>query len=216
MHGLKLTTIAALAASVSLVLATPPACLLACVAQVEKNSKCSSLADLECICTSIGEEVEKCLDSQCPDGDADTAKKAFEASCKEQGHDVSGADSSSSDSSSSSSSAASSSASSADPSSSDAPSSSPAATSETPSSSPAASSEAASSSAKSSVAASSFVSSEAPSSSAQTTADPSSTLVTSSSAAASSSAGVSSFEDGGKMMAASFGAVIAGVVGALL
>ncbi|PVH21646.1 hypothetical protein CXQ85_000629 [Candidozyma haemuli] len=200
MHGLKFTAIAAFAASVSSVMATPPACLLACVGEVEKQSKCDSLADLECICTSIGEEVEQCLEERCPNGDADTAKDAFEASCKAQGHDVSGKDSSSSSVFESSSSASSSAA----------------------SSSAAASS---SSAASSSVAAPSFVSSEEPTSAeepttAETTSAAPSTLATSSTeaeeATSSAPAAVSSFEAGAKMNAASFGVAIAGVVGALL
>lgn len=217
MLSLRFTAIAALAASIPQVLATPPACLLACVSQEEKNSQCSGLADLDCICTSLGEDVEKCLDSICPNGEADTAKLAFESSCKEQGYEVSGNSSGSSSASSSSfSSSSSSAASSSDPASSSAASSS-AASSSASSASSAASSASSSAAASSSVAAVSHESSEAASSSSITSHAASSTLVTSSSGAASSSvAEVSSVEGGAKMNAAAFGAAVAGVVGALL
>lgn len=200
MYGLKFTAIATLAASVSQVMATPPACLLACVAEVEKNSQCSSLADLNCICTSLGEKVELCLEDKCPSGDASAAKDAFEASCSEQGYEVSGNSASSSAFESSSSSSAASS--SAESSSSEA-------------------SSAASSAASSSVAASSFVSSsaastEAPTSAEQTSAAPSTLVSSQSEEAPASSAAVSSYEGGAPIKAASFGAALAGVVGALL
>jgi len=64
---LKATTLIALAASLTTVVAAPPACLLACVAQVEKKStECSGLNDIECICSNESTAIEKCLDSACP------------------------------------------------------------------------------------------------------------------------------------------------------
>mmetsp|Transcript_6072 Transcript_6072/g.5995 ORF Transcript_6072/g.5995 Transcript_6072/m.5995 type:complete len:231 (+) Transcript_6072:73-765(+) len=105
---LKISTLVALASYISTTLAAPPACLLACVAQVEKKSDCTGLNDLSCICSSNGSDVKKCLDSVCPDGDADSAKSAFEDSC--EGHSSSSSSSSSASSSSKASSKASSSA----------------------------------------------------------------------------------------------------------
>lgn len=99
------------------VLATPPACLLACVAQVGgKSTKCSSLNQVNCFCTNEGDAIKSCLDSICPDGDSDAAYSAFKSSCSEQNAQVnessksSSASSTSASSSSASSSAASSSA----------------------------------------------------------------------------------------------------------
>ena len=49
---LKISTLIAIVSTLQTTLAAPPACLLACVAKVEKGSKCSGLNDLSCICTT--------------------------------------------------------------------------------------------------------------------------------------------------------------------
>lgn len=99
----KVSTFLAIIASLQqLTVATPPACLLACVAQVQKSSsQCSGLNDLACICSNEGDDVKSCLDNICPNGDADTAKKAFESSCSGHTDDDSSSSSSSSQESSS-------------------------------------------------------------------------------------------------------------------
>ncbi|WEJ93312.1 SWI/SNF and RSC complex subunit Ssr1 [Yamadazyma tenuis] len=78
--------VSSLSSSVVLVLAaaqyavaTPPACLLACVSQVTKKSDCSALNDLSCICGTQYDKVEDCLNSICPEGVSDTAVSAFES-----------------------------------------------------------------------------------------------------------------------------------------
>ncbi|KHC46856.1 hypothetical protein MEW_04999, partial [Candida albicans P60002] len=78
---LKISTLIAIVSTLQTTLAAPPACLLACVAKVEKGSKCSGLNDLSCICTTKNSDVEKCLKEICPNGDADTAISAFKSSC---------------------------------------------------------------------------------------------------------------------------------------
>ncbi|KAG7192434.1 uncharacterized protein KQ657_001835 [Scheffersomyces spartinae] len=95
----KLTTLVALASVATTVLATPPACLLACVSKVEQDSKCSGLNDLSCICGDNSSAVEKCLKSICPDGSADAAVSAFEDSCS--GYSINKNESSSSEAASS-------------------------------------------------------------------------------------------------------------------
>lgn len=107
---IKVSTFLAIIASLQqLTVATPPACLLACVAQVQKSStQCSGLNDLSCICSNEGDDIKTCLDNICPNGDADAAKKAFSNSCS--GHDDGSSNSSSSSSKAESSSTASSSA----------------------------------------------------------------------------------------------------------
>lgn len=86
--------------------ATPPACLLACVAQVTKaSSTCDALNDVNCICSKQGDDVKKCLDSICPNGDAEAAYSAFKSSCSEQNVSVDNKHSSSSSSKASSSAA---------------------------------------------------------------------------------------------------------------
>lgn len=74
------------AASLQGVLATPPACLLACVAQVSKDSdSCgSNLSNIQCLCTNNASDIAQCLDDICPNGNADAAKEALESSCSEQ------------------------------------------------------------------------------------------------------------------------------------
>lgn len=87
------------------VLATPPACLLACVAQVTKSSSsCNALNDVTCICSNEGASIKSCLDSICPNGNADAAYSSFKSSCAAQNAFVNQASSSSSVSSTSTSS----------------------------------------------------------------------------------------------------------------
>ncbi|SSD61333.1 uncharacterized protein SCODWIG_03094 [Saccharomycodes ludwigii] len=145
------------------VVATPPACLLACVAQVNKQStECSSLNDASCICDKESSSIQSCLKSICPNGNADAAYSSFQSSCSNLGFSVGSV-------SSASSSAASSSAA-----------SSSAASSSAASSSVASSSVASSSVASSSVASSSVASSSVASSSATSTEAAISTTFTSS------------------------------------
>lgn len=85
------------------VLATPPACLLACVAKVTSgSSQCNTLSNVDCVCQNENSAVKSCLDEICPNGNADAAYSAFKSSCSAQ--NVSLGDSSSSASSSASSS----------------------------------------------------------------------------------------------------------------
>ncbi|CCK69040.1 Ccw14p KNAG_0B06100 [Huiozyma naganishii CBS 8797] len=80
-----------LALLASQAVATPPACLLACVAQVTKaSSTCSSLNQVGCVCSKEADQVKQCLDSICPSGDADAAYSAFQSSCSEQGASLGG------------------------------------------------------------------------------------------------------------------------------
>ncbi|EGW30154.1 uncharacterized protein SPAPADRAFT_63763 [Spathaspora passalidarum NRRL Y-27907] len=85
---LKISTLVALAVSLQSAYAAPPACLLACVAQVEKASDCSGLNDISCVCTSNGSDVEQCLKDICPNGQADDAISAFESTCSSFGDKV--------------------------------------------------------------------------------------------------------------------------------
>lgn len=85
------------------VLATPPACLLACVAKViSASSQCNTLSNVDCVCQNENSAVKSCLDEICPNGNADAAYSAFKSSCSAQ--NVSLGDNSSSSSSSASSS----------------------------------------------------------------------------------------------------------------
>lgn len=85
------------------VLATPPACLLACVAKVTSaSSQCNTLSNVDCVCQNENSAVKSCLDEICPNGNADAAYSAFKSSCSAQ--NVSLGDNSSSASSSASSS----------------------------------------------------------------------------------------------------------------
>lgn len=85
------------------VLATPPACLLACVAKVTSgSSQCNTLSNVDCVCQNENSAVKSCLDEICPNGNADAAYSAFKSSCSAQ--NVSLGDNSSSSSSSASSS----------------------------------------------------------------------------------------------------------------
>lgn len=77
----RASTLTVLAASLASVVATPPACLLACVALVGKDSKCSGLNDLDCMCGDNNSKISSCLDKTCPDGDADAAKKQLKSTC---------------------------------------------------------------------------------------------------------------------------------------
>lgn len=82
MAGLfKISVLTALAASITSVVATPPACLLACVAQVQKQLDCLGLNDLKCICSLEQLAIKLCLDKQCPNGDADAAKQQLGSTC---------------------------------------------------------------------------------------------------------------------------------------
>ncbi|KAK6458405.1 uncharacterized protein RJT20DRAFT_31416 [Scheffersomyces xylosifermentans] len=85
---LKLSALIALAATLQTAVATPPACLLACVAQVEKASSCNGLNDLSCICSNDASKIEACLKDICPNDNADDAITAFEGSCKDSGNNV--------------------------------------------------------------------------------------------------------------------------------
>lgn len=78
---LKISTLLAIVSTLQTTLATPPACLLACVAKIEKQSKCSGLNDLNCICSSEASAIEKCLQDICPNNNADTAIDSFRDSC---------------------------------------------------------------------------------------------------------------------------------------
>lgn len=81
------------------VLATPPACLLACVAKVTSaSSQCNTLSNVDCVCQNENSAVKSCLDEICPNGNADAAYSAFKSSCSAQ--NVSLGDNSSSASSS--------------------------------------------------------------------------------------------------------------------
>ncbi|CDH10942.1 uncharacterized protein ZBAI_02728 [Zygosaccharomyces bailii ISA1307] len=64
------------------VLATPPACLLACVAEVTKgSSKCDAMNEVNCICSNESDSVKSCLNSKCPNNNAEEAWSAFQSSC---------------------------------------------------------------------------------------------------------------------------------------
>ncbi|CAB4256163.1 similar to Saccharomyces cerevisiae YLR390W-A CCW14 Covalently linked cell wall glycoprotein, present in the inner layer of the cell wall [Maudiozyma barnettii] len=100
-----LTSVLSLALLSKEVLATPPACLLACVAQVTSgSSQCKTLSNLDCVCSSESSAVKSCLDSICPNGNADAAYSAFKSSCSDQNISLGDSSSSSSAASSSSSS----------------------------------------------------------------------------------------------------------------
>ena len=148
---LRVSALIALATYIQGAVAAPPACLLACVSQVEKKSDCTGLNDLSCICSKNSKAVEDCLKKICPNDTSDDAISAFESSCDGYSKDVS--------SSSESSSATSSAASSSEAASSSAASSAASSAVSSAVSSAAASSEAASSAAASSAAASSTFSS---------------------------------------------------------
>ena len=91
------STVLSLALLSNQAVATPPACLLACVAQVTKASNtCNALNDVNCICSKQGDDVKKCLDSICPNGDSDAAYSAFKSSCSDQNVSVNQKDISSS------------------------------------------------------------------------------------------------------------------------
>lgn len=101
---MKFSTISSIALVLSTaktVVAAPPACLLACVAQVTRQSDCSGLNDLSCICSSEYSNVEECLNDICPEGASDGAISSFEDTCSPYGHSSSSSESSSSESSSS-------------------------------------------------------------------------------------------------------------------
>lgn len=109
-----LSTVLSLALLSKEVLATPPACLLACVAQVTSgSSQCNTLSNLNCVCSNEDSAVKSCLDSICPNGNADAAYSAFKSSCSEQNISLGDSSSSAVSSSASSSTQASSSSSSA-------------------------------------------------------------------------------------------------------
>lgn len=97
---LKISTLLAIVSTLQTTLATPPACLLACVAKIEKESNCSGLNDLNCICSSEASAIEKCLEDICPNNNADAAIDSFRDSCS--GYDSASSSSSSSEEESSS------------------------------------------------------------------------------------------------------------------
>ncbi|AET38761.1 Ccw14p Ecym_3268 [Eremothecium cymbalariae DBVPG len=78
------SVVLAIAVCVSEVIATPPACLLACVAQVSKSSTCG-LGKVSCFCNDQSDAIENCLKSICPSGDSDTALSSFKSTCSEHG-----------------------------------------------------------------------------------------------------------------------------------
>ncbi|SCU77813.1 LAMI_0A02432g1_1 [Lachancea mirantina] len=198
MHAsLTLSALVSAAVFISGVSAAPPACLLACVAQVTKgSSQCSSMNQIGCICQSESSDLEQCLQSTCPNGDADSAYESFTSSCKEQNASVSSLSSSASSSSSS----ASSSSSSASSSSSSFSSSSSSSSSASPSSS--SSSESSIDPPSSSTSSSTSFSSSSPtyftsSSSSQTTLKTSSSIAQSSSSSSFSQISIISQSEGG-------------------
>ncbi|TID18186.1 hypothetical protein CANINC_003927 [Pichia inconspicua] len=96
-----------LSAYVAPSLATPPACLLACAADVVKSSStCNKLDDIKCVCSSEASALKSCLDTRCPDGLSGTAYSAFEGICGGFNVDIDSQPSSSSASSSATSSSA--------------------------------------------------------------------------------------------------------------
>lgn len=100
------STIAMSLALANVVVATPPACLLACVASVSKDAQCASgIQDFSCICETNGSKVIDCLESACPSGDADTAISALKSDCSAQSYTLASASSKTSASASASSAA---------------------------------------------------------------------------------------------------------------
>ena len=79
---MKFLSVALGAALVSSVVATPPACLLACIAEVTKTSTCTGLEDVECLCTGLEKDaVNQCLSNICPNDLANNAKVNYAAAC---------------------------------------------------------------------------------------------------------------------------------------
>ncbi len=77
-------------ATASSAMATPPACLLACVAKVNlADQKCDSLNKINCICTNEYDSVISCLSDVCPNGNSDTAAEAFKEICGGSSSDAS-------------------------------------------------------------------------------------------------------------------------------
>lgn len=212
---LKISTLVVLASQIQSTLATPPACLLACVGQVTKKSDCSGLNDLTCICSSEASDVEKCLNSACPDGDADTAISAFKSSCDGYASASSSQAASSSTEASSSSKASSTEASSTEASSTEI-SSTEATTEESTSSTKASSTEATTEESTTEAASSTkaATSSEAATSEAVTTEAASSTAASSS--ASSSSHVITQSQGAAAIRNAGVGAAFIGLIGALL
>lgn len=65
--------------------AAPPACLLACVArETQKQTQCSSLNQVRCICQSLSVKIVECLNESCP-SDSKKAIDKFTETCKEFG-----------------------------------------------------------------------------------------------------------------------------------
>lgn len=70
--------------------AAPPACLLACVAgETRKQTQCTSLNQVRCICQTLSNKIVECLNGSCP-SDSKKAIEKFTNTCKEFG--VSGAE----------------------------------------------------------------------------------------------------------------------------
>lgn len=65
--------------------AATPACLLACTAQIHRDSTCSGLQDIKCMCTKSGSDLQQCFRDLCPNDDAKLATEAFEKVCDEFG-----------------------------------------------------------------------------------------------------------------------------------
>lgn len=69
----------------SLTYATPPACLLACVAREHRRqSVCPTLNQVSCICKTVSVEIIECLHEICP-SDKEKAVQRFQAACAEFG-----------------------------------------------------------------------------------------------------------------------------------
>lgn len=100
----------AITAAISLALlstevaATLPACMLACVEKVgRESSQCTSLNQIPCFCTNEVAAMRECFDAICPNNNADAAYAAFEAACSDMNVKLNAESSSSSSSSTSSS-----------------------------------------------------------------------------------------------------------------
>lgn len=59
---------------------SPPACVLACVAKVAREQGCNNLGDIHCVGSTHSAQVDACLDSICPSGQANNAKNQFHSS----------------------------------------------------------------------------------------------------------------------------------------
>ena len=90
------------------VAATLPACMLACVEKVgRESSQCTSMNQIPCFCTNEVAAMRECFDAICPNNNADAAYAAFESACSDMNVRLDAEPSSSSASSSASSSSSS-------------------------------------------------------------------------------------------------------------